>query len=201
MPPVTRQRKTKQPCDQCFLHPSRCICALIPKLSLKTRVTLIIHAKELKRTTNTGRLALLTLTNSGCRIRGERDVKLELTDLLDPQFDTLMLYPSDSATVLDANYLKRLHRPIHLLVPDGNWRQASKLHYRHKELHAVPRVTLAVQVPTQAVLRKESVCNGMATLQAIALALGVIEGEAVGNQIMSVYNNKLHQTLQGRGVR
>ena len=39
----------------------------------------------------------------------------------------------------------------------------------------------------------------MATLQAIAHALGVIEGDLVKDQLMKVYHAKLEQTLLGRG--
>jgi hypothetical protein len=40
----------------------------------------------------------------------------------------------------------------------------------------------------------------MATLQAIAHALGVIEGEPVKAQLMRLYNAKLEQTLRARGL-
>ena len=65
---LDRKRKTKDPCPECFLHKNLCICSLIPDLETKTRVVLIVHAKELKRTTNTGRLALKSLKNSELRV-------------------------------------------------------------------------------------------------------------------------------------
>ena len=40
----------------------------------------------------------------------------------------------------------------------------------------------------------------MATLQAIAHALGVIEGDLVKAQLMKLYHAKLEQTLIGRGL-
>jgi hypothetical protein len=40
----------------------------------------------------------------------------------------------------------------------------------------------------------------MATLQAIACALGVIEGDLVKAQLMKLYHAKLEQTLIGRGL-
>jgi hypothetical protein len=42
--------------------------------------------------------------------------------------------------------------------------------------------------------------EGMATLEAIACAMGVIEGEAVKAALMKLYNAKLTATLVGRGV-
>jgi hypothetical protein len=40
----------------------------------------------------------------------------------------------------------------------------------------------------------------MATLQAIAHGLGVIEGDLVKGQLMKLYQAKLEQTLLGRGL-
>jgi hypothetical protein len=40
----------------------------------------------------------------------------------------------------------------------------------------------------------------MATLQAIAYALGVIEGEWVRTQLMKLYQAKIERTLIGRGI-
>jgi hypothetical protein len=40
----------------------------------------------------------------------------------------------------------------------------------------------------------------MATLQAIAHAFGVIEGDLVKAQLMKLYHAKLEQTLLGRGL-
>ena len=71
-----RKRKTIDPCERCGLHRSLCICGEIPLLSLATQVVLVIHAKELKRTTNTGRLAIHALLNSKMCVRGEGQVPL-----------------------------------------------------------------------------------------------------------------------------
>ena len=196
---LDRKRKTKDPCPECFLHKDRCICALIPKLDLQTKVTLIIHAKELKRTTNTGRLALKSLTNSQMKIRGEDLTPLDLSDLLTDQYQTLLFYPSDTALELSLDYLKQFKKPIQLLVPDGNWRQASKVHSRHKELESVPRVMISKPNLASQHLRKESFEEGMSTLQAIAEALKIIEGEEVYQSLMKVYQAKLENTLKGRG--
>ena len=48
-------------------------------------------------------------------------------------------------------------------------------------------------------LRAESSKEGMATLQAIAHAMGIIEGDSVKNELLQLYKHKLEKTLQGRG--
>ncbi|MFZ3229363.1 MAG: tRNA-uridine aminocarboxypropyltransferase [Pseudobdellovibrio sp.] len=194
-----RKRKTKAPCQICFLHQNLCICSLIPSIKVKTKISLIIHAKELKRTTNTGRLAIKALQNSEMRVRGLSKTTLDLTDLLKDEYETFLFYPADSAVVLDQKFLEKIAKPIQLIVPDGNWRQASKVHYRHHELKHIQRVTIKAPTTTKLFMRAEIKEEGMATLEAIAYALGVIEGEAVQNQILNLYEAKLKRTLFGRG--
>ncbi|MCC6137656.1 MAG: DTW domain-containing protein [Bdellovibrionaceae bacterium] len=200
-PLLQRQRKTKDPCQICYLHKDRCICALIPNLNLATRVCLVIHAKELKRTTNTGRLGLKALINSEMRIRGDDREGLDLSDLISSKYKTVMLYPSDEAVELDAVFMSQQTLPLQLIVPDGNWRQASKVHYRHKELSSVQRVRLKSTTPMSAHMRLETVPDGMATLEAMAHALAAIEGAEVGEALLNLYKAKLEQTLIGRGIK
>lgn len=160
---------------------------------------MIIHAKELKRTTNTGRLALKALTNSEMRVRGEEHTPMDLSDLLSASYRTLLFYPSEGAIELDSRLVSESFLPIQLIVPDGNWRQASKVHYRHPELRDIPRVMISTPNTAMAHIRAETTESGMATLEAIAQALRIIEGEAVGNLLMDLYQKKLEGTLKGRG--
>lgn len=196
-PTFTRKRKTVDPCPVCFLHRERCICAFIPKLDLKTRLSLIIHAKELKRTTNTGRLAAQALINSEIHVRGKTTERLDLSSLLVPEYETYVLFPSDDAVDLETI---KPQKPIQLIVTDGNWRQASKLNTRHPELSHVPRVKISAANTAKHHLRKEHFSEGMATLEAIALAFGIIEGKEVGDVLRELYNKKLQATLKGRGI-
>jgi DTW domain-containing protein YfiP len=199
--PTNRLRKTKDPCPNCSLNRALCLCSLIPSLHLKTKICLIIHAKELKRTTNTGRLALKALINSEMRVRGETHEPVDLSDLLVPEYRTLLFYPSEEARELTREFIAEDPRPIQLLVPDGNWRQASKVHGRHPELSDVVRVKISTANTSEFHLRVEHMEEGMATLEAIAEALAMIEGEEVGKKLRDLYQEKLRRTLQGRGQK
>lgn len=163
----------------------------------------MIHAKELKRTTNTGTLALRALTHSELRVRGrnfESNWRLDLSDLLGPDIESLLYYPSGEALELTPEYVARIKKPIQLIVPDGNWRQASKVHTRHKELAEIPRVMIKDANLAEHHLRAESTSYGMSTLEAIARALGVIEGQQVQDVLLQLYQDKLQATLVGRGI-
>lgn len=195
-----RKRKTKNPCQGCGLHLDRCICKLITSLDLKTKIALVIHRKELKRTTNTGQLALKCLVNSEIRIRGEQNCKpLDLSDLLTANYQTYLFFPSDDAVELTSELVQSSPLPIQLIVPDGNWRQASKVFSRHPELKLLIKVKISNVNTSNLHLRTEHTPEGMATLQAIALALGIIEGPNVQKILLDLYDAKLKQTLIGRG--
>ncbi len=195
-----RKRKTKMPCPRCGLNPALCICDLIPTLNLVTRVLLVVHAKELKRTTNSGRLALEALTNSSLKIRGIIGENLDLTPDLTTGYQSLLFYPSEDARELNSDFMKTIKKPVQLIVPDGNWRQASKVATRHQELNDIPRVKITTPNTALHHLRAESTEYGMSTLEAIAKALGVIEGPEAEAALTRLYRAKLEATLKGRGI-
>lgn len=200
--PFIRKRKTKDPCLDCGLHKDLCICDLIPSLTFRTKVCLVIHKKELKRTTNTGRLAIKSLTNSEMRIRGDEDRKaLDLSDLLVPTYRTYLFYPSDDSVELTQDLVAESSLPIQLIVPDGNWRQASKVHTRHPELKNILKIKIGSINSSQEHLRAEHSPEGMATLQAIAQALQIIEGPSAVEPLLKLYEAKLRNTLVGRGKK
>ena len=196
-----RKRKTKNPCPGCGLHFDLCICSLIPRLDLKTRVCLVIHAKELKRTTNTGQLAMKALVNSEMHVRGQGTERLDLKVVLRPDYRSFLFYPSLDAQELNSSLVAESSLPIQLIVPDGNWRQAGKVHLRHPELSQLPRVMIKARNQSSLHLRAEHSDEGMATLQAIAFAMGVIEGEDIKRDLLELFEAKLRQTLKGRGQK
>ena len=159
----------------------------------------MIHVNELKRSSNTGRLALRALVNSEMRVRGKTREPLDLGDLLTPRYRTFLFYPSVDAVELSPELVAQDRTPIQLIVPDGSWRQASKVHFRHHELKDVPRVKISALNTAKFNLRFQHRPEGMATLQAIAHALGVIEGDLVKAQLMKLYDARVERTLRARG--
>lgn len=183
------------------MHRDRCLCDLIPSIETRARLSLVIHSKELRRTTNTGTLAAKALSNSEVLVRGKMGEPLDLKPLLAGDYRPLLFYPSDDAVELTAEFVSQSSLPIHLIVPDGNWRQAGKVHLRHPELADIPRVAITVPNTAAFHLRAESTSFGMATLQAIAHAYGIIEGNHVKDALLRLYQAKLDRTLEGRGTK
>ncbi len=90
-------------------------------------------------------------------------------------------------------------RPITLFVPDGTWRQASKVRRRVPCLADVPLVSLPQGSATTYRLRHEPRDGGLATMEAIARAFGILEGEAVQQALERVFRIMVERTLWSRG--
>ncbi|HYJ15737.1 MAG TPA: tRNA-uridine aminocarboxypropyltransferase [Candidatus Limnocylindria bacterium] len=192
--------KAKQRCPKCDSSLTLCMCAVLPRLDLRTKVTLVIHRHELLRSSNTGMLARRALVNSELRIRGESREMLDLSDLLSSHYRSLLFYPSADAVELTPALVDQDPRPIQLIVPDGTWRQSRKIHSRHHELKSVPRVKISTPNDSTFQLRAQSRREGMATLLAIAAALAIIEGETVAGQLIMLYQARVTRTLRARGL-
>jgi DTW domain-containing protein len=184
----------------CSASRTLCLCDVVPRIELSTRICLVIHHSELGRSSNTGLLAIRALVNSEMRIRGEGRETLDLRDLLSDQYRTLVFYPSHDAVELDRELVTRERIPIQLIVPDGTWRQTKKLLSRHQELKDVERVKISTPNNSTFQLRTQTRPEGMATLQAIASGLRIIEGDFVAAQLMKLYHTKIERTLMGRGL-
>jgi DTW domain-containing protein len=197
---MKRQTTTNERCKTCGVSATGCLCDAIPRILLRTKVCLVIHHREVSRSSNTGLLAIRALVNSEVRVRGEQREALDLKDLLTAHYRSFLFYPSADAVELDQALVMQEARPIQLLVPDGTWRQARKIHSRHPELSGLPRVKISTPNKSIYQLRAQSRPEGMATLQAIAEGLGIIEGDRVRAQLMKLYHAKIERTLKGRGV-
>jgi DTW domain-containing protein len=194
------QRTVNEPCEICGASRTACLCDVVPRIDLRTKVCLVIHHRELSRSSNTGLLAIRALVNSEVRVRGERREALDLKDLITSRYRSFLFYPSGDALELNQALVMQEPTPIQLLVPDGTWRQARKLHSRHPELRDLPRVKISAPNHSTFQLRTQSKPERMATLQAIAQGLGIIEGDLVRAELMKLYQAKIERTLKGRGI-
>src|SRR5918995_3267141 len=184
---MTDQRSIKEPCGICAASRTACLCDVVPRIQVRTKVCLVIHHRELSRSSNTGLLAVRALLNSEVRVRGEQRQALDLQDVLTNEYRSFLFYPSTDAIELNQALVMQEPTPIQLLVPDGTWRQARKIHSRHPELRGLPRVKISTPNKSIFQLRAQSKPERMATLQAIAHGLGIIEGDQVRVQLMKLY--------------
>jgi DTW domain-containing protein YfiP len=182
------------------MHQTVCVCGLLPRLETRTRLVLVIHRLEVQKTTNTGKLATMCLPNSETLVRGFQ------TDTEPPAqwpegSQPLLLFPFEDAVPLESYARENLGdgRPVTLFVPDGNWRQASKVRKRVPGMANVPCVTLPKGDRAPRRLRLETRDDGLATIEAIARAFGVLEGPAVEEALSFVFRAMVERTLWTRG--
>ena len=213
---MSRHRKPHLRCPDCHVHRSLCICALLPRLEIRTRVVLVVHQLEATKPTNTGLLAARCLTNSAVIYRGrapdgEGEPEPTGAPLGGGESEALMLFPLPEATPLDA--WRGSGKPVTLVVPDGTWAQAARTRKRSDLLRAIPCVSLPAPAAPVADavagtvagtvdrlrLRRPPGTNRLATMEAVALALGILEGPAVRDALMHVYRVMTDRTLWTNG--
>lgn len=195
-----KRERAKNRCPVCLMSAPLCLCADRPTIDTRTSVIIVMHHREVKMPTNTGRLAHQCLTRSRIVLRGLRDAPADLGPLAAMDGTPLLLHPTDDAVALDADFTARVAPPYTLIVPDGSWRQASKMGNREESLRGVQRVKLTMGAPTRYRLRRETKPEGLATLEAIARALGVLEAPAVEDALMAIFDVMVERTLRSRGA-
>ena len=196
----TRSKRSER-CPRCRLQSQLCICDAAPRLELATRLIMVMHKREWSKPTATGPLALAVLANSELRIQGEREHPLDFRDLEGNGRRTLLLYPGDEAPVLSQSLLARDPRPVDLVVPDGNWRQAARMGKRLPGLEHAMMVRLPAGEKTAWGVRRESHPEGLATFEAIARALGIIESGEVQQRMEDLFLLMVSRTLEAREGR
>lgn len=167
----------------------------MPKIDNKTYVTIIMHFREIKTTSNTGRLANLALKNSEIRLRGSPQNMLNTEGILKPDRQNMVLQLCDEAYELNTDFIQKFPGPYNLIVPDGNWRQASKMHKREAILKCLPKVRLPLSTPSNYRLRKEHKLGGLATHEAIGRALGIIDGPHVQTEMERIFTLMVERTI------
>ena len=179
------------------MHLSLCICAEVPSLSVATTVRLVIHRREALRTTNTGKLATRCLHGGEVLVHGRRDASLA------PAFDlrgpALVLFPSDTAEPLSRHHVAGPDAAT-LYVPDGSWRQASRMLKQLPWLAEMQHVCLPPGGPPSIYrLRSGRNADDLSTAEAIARAMGILHDVEVQHAIERVLRIMIERTLFSRG--
>lgn len=184
-------------CPRCALQSHACLCDALRPLALETRVIVLRHRRERFRTSNTGRLVPLILARGEVQVYGElRDV-LDTTSWRTTDRTALLLFPSEDSVELTRATADG--RPVTLIVPDANWRRAYKLAKRERALEGIRRVHVPVGPASRYRLRRHPDPRFLATFEAVARALGILEGPAVQAHLEHVFDLFVERTLQSRG--
>jgi DTW domain-containing protein len=148
----------------------RCVCAAIPRVETRTRFVILRHNSELYRPSNTAHFAALAMP--GCEI-------VEYGRENEPFDDTVLPTAPGTFLLFEGGRSQPAGEPCRrLIVLDGTWSQARRMRQRVQALRGLPILTLPAPVAPRRRLRKPARAEEMSTLEAIARAVALLEGEA-----------------------
>jgi DTW domain-containing protein YfiP len=144
-------------------------------IATRTRVVILQHLRERDMAIGTARMASLCLTNSELHVGVDFEHDTAVARVLhDPASPAVVLYPGPAAQPLES---LPPGRPLTLVVLDGTWSQARKLFNSNPLLHALPRVALQPDAPSEYRIRPEPRPDYVSTIEALFHALAALEGD------------------------
>jgi DTW domain-containing protein YfiP len=198
-----------------------CLCSEVPAVTTRTRVVIVRHHLEIFRASNTGRLAHLALPNSeiidvgGGRARVEVGAGVGARETARPHPDdgehggTLgsaklpaldgawLLFPAGPETPVPVE-----PPPKALVVLDATWSQARRMFRKISALRGLPILRLAEAPMPSARLRESPAPGKVSTIEAIARALRVLEGDASATPLERLFELAVARAAQsGRQMR
>ncbi len=194
---VRSQRRAQ--CEGCSLPQIVCLCDELPRLVTRTRVVVVMHRREALRTSNTGRLAVRVLSGASRAVRGARTAQGEREEAAPlPAGKRLALFPAEGARILTPDDASD---DAVLVVPDGTWSQAQRVLRREPLARGAEIVRLPPRPPTRYALRRNTRDGAVCTFEAIAAALGVLEGGDVEARMLACFEAFQARALAVRGRR
>lgn len=205
-------------CSNCQLALFACMCSWQLTRNSDIRFILVVHRKELYKTTNTGRLIADLFPESTSAYlwsRTEPDLQLlaEIKDssrqlaLLFPEKQEKALKPSESKPSLKpaeqkpAQQQKTLdERPLTVILLDGTWKQASRMANLSAWLQGIERIGINTKEISQeqvSYIRKADHDFQLSTAQAAACILreqGKLENAELLEHYFSVFNQHCKAT-------
>jgi DTW domain-containing protein YfiP len=141
----------------------------VPTVATRTRIIIVRHHLEQHRSSNTARLAHLALPNSEIVDHGGFGGLAKLPELE----NAWLLYPLGEPTLTTP-----VEPPAQLVVLDASWSQARRMYRKLPAVRGLPILRLP-DVPMAVARLRESPGPGqVSTIEAIAAALRVLEGDA-----------------------
>jgi DTW domain-containing protein YfiP len=187
-------------CPRCQLHPVFCLCAHLSPMTLSTRVEVVIHQRETIRSSNTAQLVPLTLTESRFWVHGLPYQPLDLSPLHDPSRAAFVLFPGPESLTPTQAREAAAGRPLSLVAVDGSWRQARRMMRRLDGLRRLPLLALPDDgEPSRYIQRRQTDPAHLSTFEAIARALGALEGPHVRASLEAVFSLKVRADMAMRG--
>lgn len=189
-------------CPACLRPLAQCICEKTVSFETSARVLILQHPQERYKQLNSAMLAHCSLRNSILRVGlSWRNLAHALGEETDQQtWAALFLKGIKEPTrKIEMFSSKGLLLPITfrfkgIVVIDGSWKQAKSMWWRNPWLLKLNRVTLNPDHPS---LRGQTKKHGLATIEAIAMALDCLgENVAIGESLRKQYEELIVRPAQ-----
>jgi DTW domain-containing protein YfiP len=139
-------------------------------------VLVLQHPREREKAIGTARIAALCLPNSeivvGVDFSTHRQVQRALAD---STREAIVLYPGPGARDVRS---EPPQGDVTLIAIDGTWHHARAIVRSNPWLKALPRYAFAPEKPSEYRIRSEPQDDYVSTIEALALTLGALEGDA-----------------------
>lgn len=186
-------------CPVCRINNNLCVCSELHPTQCESLVSLIVHVSELKLTSNTAQfIEKLLPQNAEIVIRGRMNEVFEPTAILERPGRALFLFPTEDAVELNEEFKEKYPGPYHIIIPDGNWNQAKRVKKREEGLKDVMSVKLPPGIFGEYQLRRAPQPEWVSTFEAVAHALGILEGTRVRDHLMTFFRHWVKTTLYNR---
>jgi len=183
------RRRLRPRCPRCRLLLGNCVCARLQAFPCATRLVVVMDRREVRQHSNSGWLAVELLAGASLAVRGLKEREVDLSTVRDSARQAYLLFPAEGAPVLDAAEVAADGRPVTLVVPDACWRQARRMSRHEVELASLPRRRLPEGLEGRYALREAPAEGHLSTFEAIAAALGVLEGPALRERLLAVFDD------------
>jgi len=165
-------------CPRCVLQTRVCLCADVPVVATRTRVVIVRHHLEQFRSSNSGRLANLALPNSVIVNHGGIGGPAALPDL----DGAWLLFPEGEPRTRAPE-----PPPKQLIVLDATWSQARRMYRKLDRLRGLPMLRLPEGARANARFRAAPSADRVSTIEAIAAALRLLEGDDVARPLDALF--------------
>jgi hypothetical protein len=170
-----------------------CRCADLPEVPTRTQVIVLQHPHERLHPFGTARLVRLCMPNASVH-PAYGGLNGPMRCAVDVPRDAAVLFPHPDAADLAA--LPAGERPSTLVLLDGTWAHARRLHRENPWLLSHRHVRLCPREPSRYRIRREPRADYVSTLEAIVEALAILEPEAPGHLLLGAFERMIDQQIE-----
>ena len=189
---LAEPRADRHRCYRCMRPAVMCRCAELPTVPTRTGIVVLQHPHERLHPFGTARLLALCMPNARVHTAyGGMNGPLRCEVDLPP--GAAVLFPRADAANLAT--LPPEQMPSTLVLVDGTWAHAKRLHRENPWLHSLPHVRFSPRQPSRYRIRREPRPDYVSTLEAVVEALAIVEPDAPAELLLGAFERMIDQQI------